>query len=207
MVEDDLKAISFPVNYELVKKSPAIEFKNLIKKKFKTAAFEHLVKLKQNHSKVRQINHSELKTQEYLLSHVFSNKDAEMIFSLRTKTNKQYKANFPSMNQRNMSCPLLCWEPHETPPLDSQEHLLECRKLKTTEINYDSNYAKLFGNTENQKEILDSFKSLLGSREVMIAATFLPEEPLDPSTVQDLCCDITVSTSNVSTVVSCGINK
>ena len=90
LVEDDLKAISFPVNYELVKKSPAIEFKNLIKKKFKTAAFEHLVKLKQNHSKVRQINHSELKTQEYLLSHVFSNKDAEMIFSLRTKINKQF---------------------------------------------------------------------------------------------------------------------
>ena len=129
LVEEDLKSIKFPINYDLVKKLPTEKFKNLIKKKFKALALEHLLILKENHSKVKDIKYSELKPQEYLLSNLFTNKDTELLFNLRTKTNKNFKANFPSLHQRGLSCPLLCWTDQEIAPHDTQENLLECQTL------------------------------------------------------------------------------
>ena len=188
-------------------KLPVKQFKDFIKKKVKAVAFEHLIKLKESHSKVKHIRYSELKTQEYLVNNLFSNKDAEMLFNLRTKTDKNFKANFPSLNRGSLCCPLLCWTAQEAAPLDTQEHLFECTKLKMTVNQNGTDYAQLFGNAQSQKEILENFKRLIAYRESKIMETSLPEKPLDPSTVQDLCCDFTVSTNYVSNVLSCGTNK
>ena len=195
------------MNFGLVAKLPVKQFKDFIKTKFKALAFEHLIKLKESHSKVKRVIYSELRTQEYLVNNMFSNKDAEMLFNLRTKTDKNFKANFPSLNRGSLCCPLLCWTAQEAASLDTPEHLFECPKLKMTVNQNGSDYAKLFGNAQSQKEILENFKRLITYRESKITEKLLPEKPLDPSTVQDLCCDITVSTNYVSNVLSCGTNK
>ena len=119
LIKDDFEAIGVPINYELFKQLPADVYKQFVKNKVRSAALEHLLQIKENHSKVKNIKYTDLQTQPYLLSDLFSNKDTEMLFNLRAKTDKNFKENFPSLNMGKVNCPLFCWELDETPPMDS----------------------------------------------------------------------------------------
>ena len=114
-----------------------------------------------------------------------------MLFNLRSKTDKNFKANFTILNKGNVNCPLFCWVPGETPPVDSQAHLLNCMKLRTPQDVGQMNYEKLFGNPHSQREILTEIKRLLTLKTTAINQTMLPDCSLDPSTVSDQCCDST----------------
>ena len=80
------------------------------------------LKLKQEgHSKIAHIVYSKYKTQGYMKSHVLNNHEVFVLFSLRSRTTNQFKANFP-FNSYQM-CPLGCDD------LDTPEHCLVCRKI------------------------------------------------------------------------------
>ena len=181
----------------MFEKLPVNVYKKFVKNKVKSAAFKHLLRLKENHSKVKHIKYADLQTQPYLLSDLFSNKDTEMLFNLRSKTDKNFKENFPILNKGNVNCPLFCWVPGETPPVDSQVHLLNCMKLRTPQDVEQMNYEKLFGNPHSQREILTEIKRLLALKTTAINQTMLPDCSLDPSTVSDQCCDSTNFVLNV----------
>ena len=83
--------------------------------------FSELKKQQEDHSKISHICYEQLKTQEYLKSHMFNNHEAFLLFSLRSRNSKLFKANF-SYNIDQV-CPMSGCE-----EIDQQEHLLECDK-------------------------------------------------------------------------------
>ena len=111
-----------------------------------------------------------------------------MLFSLRTKTSKYFKSNFPNMEKSCLHCPLRCWGVDEVPILDTQEHILLCKRLsnlKSSEVTTEKvEYSFLFGEIKKQKEIVTLIILLLEEKQILCP----PGDKLDPSTVQGLCC-------------------
>ena len=85
-------------------------------------------------------------------------------------------------------CPLECWGTAEQPLLDTQEHILNCKKLqnvKSSDLTAQKvEYSFLFGDIKKQKEIVTLFKLYLDEKQKICP----PGAKLDPSTVQGLCC-------------------
>ena len=119
---------------------------------------------------------------------MFTNVEASLLFGLRTRTARKFKGNFPNLRLNCVHCPLKCWTANETPVIDSQEHILECKKLcdfRVKEIATEKVvYSDLFSDVKKQKEAVTLFKLLLEEREKLCP----PGANLDPSTVLDLCC-------------------
>ena len=116
----------------MIEKSNVQSYKNFIKAKIKIAALKFLNERKSTHSKVKDIEYSNLETQKYLKSPLFSDSEVSLLFSLRSKY-IQFKSNFKSMyNEEDMSCPL-CEQ-----DIDNQKHILKCSVLsahhKTREV-------------------------------------------------------------------------
>ena len=162
--------------------------KRIVKQKVKEEALKHLLEMKSKHSKVANIEYSELAPQNYLKSILFNNEEAKLLFDLRTKTSKSFKSNFPAMHKASPHCPLECWGTAEQPLLDTQEHILNCKKLqnvKSSDLTAQKvEYSFLFGDIKKQKEIVTLFKLYLDEKQKICP----PGAKLDPSTVQGLCC-------------------
>lgn len=186
LVKDDIKAVNLDLNFDDIKSLSKQVLKKQLKSKIKKTAFKHLNKLKSQHSKVRHMSYTELVLQPYLKSKNITNEQAKLLFGLRTKTVKGIKANFAQMNLKCLHCPLKCWENDEAPEIDTQEHLLKCKKLADTEktgrVEYSQNYSDLM----KQKEAIVVFKYYLEKREDLLSN---PANTLDPSTVFSQCCD------------------
>ena len=70
-------------------------------------------------------------------SHVLNNHEASLLFSLRSRTTKQFKANFPYNS--NQMCPLGCDD------LDTPGHCLVCRKITPGEMDtHNTKYDDIF---------------------------------------------------------------
>jgi hypothetical protein len=61
-------------------------FKTFVAKKVKTNHLKYLSSLKQNHSKAKFLNCTELKQADYLADSRFSSKEKQLLFKLRSKT-------------------------------------------------------------------------------------------------------------------------
>ena len=117
---------------------------------------------------------------------MFTNDEASLLFSLRTKTARQFKGNFPHLTC--IHCPLKCWVSYEAPIIDSQEHILQCKKLSKIAmqdiVHEKVEYSNLFSNVKKQKETVLLIKVLLEEKDKLCP----PGAKLDPSTVTGLCC-------------------
>ena len=138
-----------PFDLELIKTTGIEAYKKKIKSKINEAAFKYLKDLQQTHSKVKNVKYEKFETQQYLTSQLFTNKETSLLYSLRTKTTKIFKANFTSLYNGNVECPLKCWDinRHEPAPPDTQEHLFVCKKVNVISNNVavsKSEYNDLF---------------------------------------------------------------
>ena len=119
---------------------------------------------------------------------IFTNEETSLLFGLRTKTAREFKANFPHQNMTCIHCPLKCWAPNQTPLIDTQEHILQCKKLSAIRmqeiVSEKVEYSNLFSHVKKQKEIVTLIKILLEERDKLCP----PGAKLDPSTVTGLCC-------------------
>ena len=134
LVEEDLKAMKFEADFSMIENLSKQALKRTVKMKMRKASFSYLLSLKKQHSKVNHIAYKELETQKYLKSIIFDNVEASLLFGLRTKTARQFKGNFPNLNKTCIHYSLKCWKENETPPIDSQEHILECKKLSDIRV-------------------------------------------------------------------------
>ena len=83
---------------------------------------KELRKKQQGHININQICFHSLETQNYLKIHMLNNHEVFLLFSLRSRNAKQFKANFPY--NKDQICPMaLCNE------IDTQEHCLQFTKL------------------------------------------------------------------------------
>ena len=88
------------------------------------AAYEYLVKKQQTHSKVKNIKYEKLETQNYLKSPLFSNNESSLLYSLRSRSNETFKANFRNKYGNVVLCPRKCWVEGEPTHEDTQCHIL-----------------------------------------------------------------------------------
>ena len=118
---------------EIIGKSKS-EHKSLVKDNIKQHVFDKLKKLQLGHSKISHIKYKTFETQKYLTNHKLNNHEVSLLFSLRSRTAREFKANFPYNIEQ--LCPFGCEE------LDTQEHCLLCEKaypnsLRNPDIVYD----------------------------------------------------------------------
>ena len=72
-----------------------VQYKTLVKKHVKYDAFKKLKEKQEGHIKISHIKYNEQKMQSYLKTHMLNNHEASLLFSLRSKSTREFKANFP----------------------------------------------------------------------------------------------------------------
>ena len=93
LLENDFKLIESQQNDITIQNTSKHEYKQNIKKKIKAAAFNYLKDIPKTHTKVRDIEYKQLETQKYLLSHIFSNSDVNLLYDLRSRST-ECRVNF-----------------------------------------------------------------------------------------------------------------
>ena len=200
LVQGDLKEIDMPFNLDDIKNTGVETFKKMIKNKIKEAAFKYLQSKLETHTKVKNLKYFKLETQKYLTSPLFSNNETSLLFGLRTRTARAFKANFSYLYGGKTECPLKCWDvkKYEPAPADNQEHSMVCNKLKTTSNNISLGmieYNDLFSDVQKQKEVITMFTELLEYKEKMMQEKENPPgDKLDPSSCINSCCSSTLFT-------------
>ena len=157
MVLQDFKLLELDMNIEDIKKIKKFECMNMIKRKIEHKALRDLNRVKESHSKVRELKHTLLKMQKYLMPNDenLSKEDAQLIFKLRsrvTETKTNMKGKYDSHE-----CSA-CGEENE-----NQEHVIKCNVLLQMNTDYDkevTNYDEvLHGNVAQQSKIAKLFKN------------------------------------------------
>ena len=144
------------------------KYKSIIKKKIIDSVFTTLKQKQEGHSKIKNIVYSEFKAQGYMKSHMLNNHETSLLFSLRSRTTKAFKANFPY--HIDQMCPFGCGE------LDTPEHCLMCGKITREESQFkNTNYKDIFSQSvSKQVPIVQLIATLLERREVASALSTGP---------------------------------
>ena len=142
---------------------------------------------------MKNIKYTELKTQEYIVSPLFNDKEVSLLFALRSECVRECKANFKSSfkNSQEIFCKI-CTEKK----IDNQPHVLECKvlskSLKSEEL--EISYEDIFHDTKTQKNVTVLFMKLLQLKST------LNEKEDYPSTLQSLNCEVLKNGYNLQTL-------
>ena len=175
MVKDDMETFNIDEN-EIITKNKA-QTKKYVKEKVYQKTFENLKNVQKTHSKIKDIQYDKFKKQEYLTNKMFSYEEASMLFALRSRTVKEIKCNMKSFSQNDKMCPL-CLKTEDT-----QEHCMECPKLKHLQNKSDNQiqYNHIFSKSEQeQKAVTNLFLRILETRQSLIQEGLPGTETLDP---------------------------
>jgi hypothetical protein len=142
---DDLKFLEIDLTMDNIKDMKKGCFMSMIKTRNKTKAFEKLLKTKYSHSKVENVEHSQLVIQKYLLpTKEHMNKEvAQLIFKLRCRVT-EVKVNLRGKYE-NLDC-RACHVKEE-----NQKHVLFCKELNEKKNPEEIEYEKLFNGLVSDK--------------------------------------------------------
>ena len=133
------------------------DYMNMIKRKIEHKALKDLNRVKESHSKVRELSHPVLKMQKYFMPSNLnlSQEDCQLIFKLRsrvTETKMNMKGKYDSHE-----C-TACGDENE-----SQEHVIKCNVILQMNTDYDMEVPEyeelLHGNVAQQSKISKLFNS------------------------------------------------
>ena len=149
----------------------------------KGVAFGKLAESIQRSIKVKDIRYSKLELQPYLKSPCLSEEEMNVLTALRSKCIRGIKTDFKNMYKTCLHCPLQCNT--EEPQNDTQEHVLQCKKLKGS----DMDMIYIYTEGVQQGEVAKQFSELMKQRTTMLeeeetsSTCCLPGASfLDPST-------------------------
>ena len=137
---NDLLELGINLSFEEIKELKKEEFAVLVKKEVRNLAFSDLMKDKEKHSKLDNIEYKEFKIQDYFVDDRIESWIAKEIFKFRTRMT-QVNENFKNNFQYESICPI-CKDPNEN---DDQNHLLNCKKLNDL-CPIKRNYFDIFSN-------------------------------------------------------------
>ena len=80
LLKADFEMIEEKLEEDVIEKATINSYKKFIKSKVRKAAFKYLIKRKETHSKLNELEYSKLETQEYLTSSIFTNEDVSTLF-------------------------------------------------------------------------------------------------------------------------------
>ena len=179
LIKKDLETIDINLDEESISKTNRDAFKKHSRSKVKEAALKHLKSIQDGHSKVKGIKYSSLETQKYLTSPLFTKKECDVLFAIRSYTLRGIKGNTPSIHKDKMLCPLKC----DSTSQDIQEHILKCHvildQLQAEELKAAQfvEYKHVFGNTQEQKSVVMVFIRLLQVRSYLLEPPSVTSPP------------------------------
>ena len=121
-VRENLVEFGFCEEYEFLKTQSKLSFKNTLKKKAKEVALDELLERQSKHSKMDNVNYSELAIQKYFLLHGINVQEIRSVFRFRTRM-APYGENFRG-NRDCVQCPLCSTH------VDSQVLGLNCPAIR-----------------------------------------------------------------------------
>ena len=138
-VTEDLKTLKMNLKLSEIRKLTKATFKKMVKDKIEEEALKYLNDIKARHSKVRHIEHTKMKMQDYLRPEdTISIDEAKFLFQLRTRmldVRKNYEGKY-----KDLMCPVCNLVE------DTQPHLIECLKLSDNDlVDKVPEYNDLFG--------------------------------------------------------------
>ena len=165
LVANDMKEINLDLSDEEISQFSKQDFKSLIKNRMRNIVFSDLEIQKSDHSKVRNIIHTDLKTpQKYLTNGIFTNKMSSLLLNFRCKSVNEFRSNLESSDQHS-PCKF-CMKSDDT-----QEHALVCTVVKThlsennTKLVNSVSYMDLFGSIDAQLIVTEAFSIIIKTRE------------------------------------------
>ena len=162
-VQKNLSELEIDDKMDQIKKMSKFRFHTKISKAVKKKAFEDLVKIKNKHSKVKDIEFSNFKMQGYLKSKLLSNQEAKFLFHSRCRM-LPVRCNYGSSYTEHC-CPM-CNNLE-----DSQSHLLLCEALEDQNVIASKvpEYYHLFSsNIEDQAVLVKILKKKLEKRKKLL---------------------------------------
>ena len=167
-IRKDLEEFEIETDLDMIKRQSQYQFKNLVKERCRETAFQHLLALKETHSKLSSIRYEELMMQPYLCDGTFHSGDSRILFRFRTRM-VRVGNNYRSMySEQAADVGIIC--PLCNSDEDTQEHLLLCSKLGSEEINV--RYSDIFSTNcmSRMKDSFNALKTALKKREDLINA-------------------------------------
>ena len=172
LVKDDFQKCNLDYNEDMVVNMKEDDYRSMVRKHLRKAAFVELTTEQASHFKVNTIEYNRLEKQPYLVSPVFSDEDVGILSNMRSHTTRGIRGNFKQFYRGNTYCPLKCW-PEDSPVEDTQQHLLVCDKIQKdanlTVACGKPEYNDIYGSTDKQKEIVTIFKECLNVRNKKIS--------------------------------------
>ena len=164
-VKEDKKELNLKISDEEISKISKNTFEKLIKESVLKRAFEELIKKKETHSKMSNVQYSELKIQDYLKSDCeLSNDDKEILFKFRTRMAK-LKNNFKNMF-KDVFCQL-CQTDEEC-----QSHLFYCdillKNCKDLAENTEVEYEDIFNSKLKQVKAIKLLSKIWKTRNYLL---------------------------------------
>ena len=162
LVDMDKKLLKINLTDDQISSISDSKYKEMIKKAISEETFKYLINLKKKHSKMDELNYSELKIQNYLKSSNGLTHDEKCtLFKFRVRE-IDVKTNYRNRHQ-NLQCEL-CQSGED----DSQLHLLNCQKLiencETLANNIEVEYEDIFEDIESQAKAVRLLTEILEVR-------------------------------------------
>ena len=153
--EENLKEFDIKMEVNEIGAMKKKKFKDIVKKKTNEKAFQYLNIMKSHHSKMDNLNYTELKMQSYLKENIAK---SQQLFRFRTRmidVRNNFKSKYESKNE-TIKCGI-CNTHDET------QNLFECPSLDTQHIDTDTvNYSDIFSdNVKKNKIVIEALFNLL----------------------------------------------
>ena len=151
-VTQDLEELELDVSFETIQEMGKEKWRNTVRNTIQLKSFRKLEKIKETHSKVKNIKHSRLEMQDYLMPNdveKMTKDEVQMIFKIRCRS-LNLKMNMK--NQYETFTCMVCLIEDET-----QSHVYECKEIfklnnnKQIEI---PKYEEIFNGNVHQKVII-----------------------------------------------------
>ena len=165
LVAKDFEKIGMHMEDKHIENMSEYEYKRLIKRQVRKAAFEELEDIRSRHSKVSQNSYDGLnKPQPYIRNTSISSRQCSLLFALRSKTVRGIKENWSFMGQENSLCPMC--ERHT----DSQSHVLNCPVVVNIKpkLNEHILYEHVNGTLEEQIMFVREYEKYLELRDTLL---------------------------------------
>ena len=151
----DLLEFDIPVSLNFLQSKSKYVFKNLVKSKVKCFELKKLLEEKATKSKLKDLEYTELKIQEYLHLKSITKEQAVVLFKFRTRM-CPFEDNFKGGKLTTL-CPFC--KGH----IDSQSESFTCTKMKEM-ITIEGNYSDIFGD-HFQNDVIKTLQSIFNFRE------------------------------------------
>ena len=167
LVDKDFQDIELSLDESAIESMCLKEYKTLIKKHVRNAAFKALISLKNSHSKVSQNQYSDMnKPQGYIVDKNITNTQVSLLFALRSHSIRGIRTNFSQLYSHNTLCPV-CER-----SIDTQEHTIQCQVLlDILPLTQDISYDDLQGPTQSQIEFVRVYEQYLTLRDEILEDT------------------------------------